>query len=92
MYPSLLLSKRQAYGMSNSSLAILESYFRDRKNRVRLGNNVSSDWKTVTHGCSLGSSLGPVLWSIYQIIKTIYSTRTKAHNSQCMQMITNSIL
>ncbi|CAB4042704.1 Hypothetical predicted protein, partial [Paramuricea clavata] len=33
MYPPLLLSKLQAYGMSNSSLAILESYFKDRKNR-----------------------------------------------------------
>ena len=65
MSPSLLLCKLQAHGMSNSSLVLLESYFADRKNRVRLGNNVS-DWKDDTCRCPQGSSLGPVLWNIYQ--------------------------
>ena len=65
MYPPLLLSKLQAYGMSSNSLAILKSYFENRKNRVRLGN-VTSEWKTVDRGCPQGSSLGPILWNIYQ--------------------------
>ena len=65
MYPPLLLSKLQAYGMSDNSLALLRSYFNNRMNRVRLGN-VTSDWKTTNRGCPQGSSLGPVLWNFYQ--------------------------
>ena len=65
MWPPLLLSKLKAYGLSNQSLALMESYFEDRKNRVRLGN-VKSEWKTAKRGCPQGSALGPVLWNIYQ--------------------------
>ena len=65
-YHNLLLCKLEAYGMSNNSLALLESYFVNRKNRVRLGNNFSSDWKDVTRGCPQGSSLVTFLWNIYQ--------------------------
>ena len=65
MWPPLLVSKLKAYGLSNQSLALMESYFEDRKNRVRLGN-VKSEWKTAKRGCPQGSALGPVLWNIYQ--------------------------
>ena len=65
MYLPLLLAKLQAYGMSSNSLAILRSYFENRNNRVRLGN-AFSEWKTVDRGCPQGSSLGPILWNIYQ--------------------------
>ena len=65
VYPPLLLSKLQAYGLDESSASPLESYFKDRKNRVRLGN-VTSDWRTVNRGCPQGSLLGPVLWNMYQ--------------------------
>ena len=46
-------------------ISLLESYFEDRKNRVRLGN-VKSEWKTAKRGCPQGSALGLVLWNIYQ--------------------------
>ena len=64
MVPVLLLSKLQGYGFSYSALAILKSYFTNRKNRVRLGN-VFCEWKPVLHGCPHGSSLGPILWTFY---------------------------
>lgn len=50
MYPLLLLSKLQAYELNSKSLSLLEAYFKDRKNRVRIGN-VTSDWKIVNRGC-----------------------------------------
>ena len=64
--PDLLLSKLQAYGLCSNSLALLKSYFTNRKNRVRLGDTCS-EWKAVKRGCPQGSSsLGPVLWNFYQ--------------------------
>ena len=66
--PNLLLSKLQAYGLCRScsnSLALLKSYFTNRKNRVRLGDTCG-EWKAVKRGCPKGSSLGPVLWNFYQ--------------------------
>ena len=65
LVPYLLLSKLRAYGLSDSSVSLLESFFTGRKSRVRLGN-VTSDWKSISRGCPQGSSLGPVLWNLYQ--------------------------
>ena len=61
----LLLSNLQAYGLCSNSLALLKFYFTNRKNRVRLGDTCG-EWKAVKRGCPQGSSLGPVLWNVYQ--------------------------
>ena len=63
--PDLLLSKLQAYVLCSNSLAMLKSYFTNRKNRVRLGDTCG-EWKAVKRGCPQGSSLGQVLWNFYQ--------------------------
>lgn len=65
MYPPLLLAKLESYGLSRSSITLLESYFKDRENRVRIGNTIS-DWKSTDRGCPQGSALGPALWNLYQ--------------------------
>ena len=65
LHPNLLLAKLKAYGLSHPALGLMRSYFDDRENRTRVGN-YTSDWKVVKRGCPQGSSLGPLLWNVYQ--------------------------
>lgn len=65
VYPPLLLSKMQSYGVSGSSLDLLNEYFSERENRVRLGN-CTSNWKLLHRGCPQGSSLDPIMRNFYQ--------------------------
>ena len=44
LHHPLMLPKLKAYGLNGSSLALFRSYFKDRKNRVRL-MEVTSAWK-----------------------------------------------
>ena len=62
----LLLSKLKSYGFNDSFVNMLNSYLSDRYNRVRLGSSVTSGWKSVVRGCPQGSSLGPLIWNIFQ--------------------------
>ena len=63
--PPLLLNKLKAYGFSENALDLLRSYFHERKNRVRMGST-TTEWKETRRGCPQGSTLGPLLWNIYQ--------------------------
>ncbi|XP_031556503.1 uncharacterized protein LOC116293242 [Actinia tenebrosa] len=62
----LLLSKLKSYGFNDNVIKMLNSYLSDRYNRVRMGSTVTSDWKRVVRGCPQGSSLGPLIWNIFQ--------------------------
>ena len=62
----LLLSKLKSYGFNDSFVHMLNSYLSDRYNRVRLGSSSTSGWKSVVRGCPQGSSLGPLMWNIFQ--------------------------
>eukprot|EP00794_Sanderia_malayensis_P001607 gene1607-1778_t len=65
MYPNLLLEKLKHYGFSTDALRLVESYFEDRQNRVKLGET-KSEWKVTCRGCPQGSSFGPLLRNIFQ--------------------------
>ena len=65
LHHPLLLAKLRAYGLDESGVKLLQSYFEDRYSRVRIGDVVSS-WKPVEKGCPQGSSFGPLLWNLFQ--------------------------
>ena len=62
---SLTITKLDAYGFGSSSLSLMRSFFDNRINRVKL-NNATSEWKEMERGCPQGSSLGPLLWNMFQ--------------------------
>ena len=61
----LLLSKLEAYGFEDEIINLLKSYLCNRINRVKIGNKISFT-RIVNRGCHQGSSLGPLLWNIFQ--------------------------
>ena len=65
VHHSLTLAKLNAYGFSDRSLDLMRSFFYGRLNRVKV-STAKSDWKEMKRGCLQGSSLGPLLWNLYQ--------------------------
>ena len=53
-------------GLSTTVLNWFESYSKDRKNVVSIGN-YTSEWTSMTCGVPQGSILGPLLFNIYML-------------------------
>ena len=60
----LLLQKLAEYGFMNNAIMILESYFTNRKQLVKIGEN-KSNLIYIDLGVPQGSVLGPLLFLIY---------------------------
>ena len=64
LHPPLLLSKLKAYGFQDNVVELLKIYLSNRKNRVKMGSNISSN-SFVNRVCPQGSALGPLLWNVF---------------------------
>ena len=60
----LFLSKLRAYGFSHSACELFLSYYRNRKQRVKLGN-CRSEWQYVYKGSAQGSLMGPQSYNMF---------------------------
>ena len=62
--PRLLITKLQAYGVSEASCMLIANYFKGRSQRVKIGNT-KSEWLQINKGCPQGSRIGPLAYNIF---------------------------
>ena len=62
---NLVIKKLKAYGFTNQSFDLIQSFLNDRYSRVKLGS-VRGEWYKMSCGCPQGSSFGPLLWNLFQ--------------------------
>jgi hypothetical protein len=64
----LLLSKMHWYGISGKGCNLVQSYLKNRYQRVIIGNKSRqyySEWEPIRYGVSQGSILGPLFFILY---------------------------
>ena len=69
---NLLLAKLAAYGISSSSLFLLQDYLRGRSQRVKI-EDVTSDVLPISKGVPQGSVLGPLLLTFFSMTFSMLS-------------------
>jgi hypothetical protein len=65
----ILLSKMKCYGITDIANKLIESYLRNRYQRVVINddrsNKYRSEWEQIHHGIPQGSVLGPLFFLLY---------------------------
>ena len=74
----LLIAKLEAYGLGRSSLLLLLSYLKDRKQSVKI-KGIRSLFQLIKSGVPQGSILGPILFNIF-MNDLFYLLQNDLHN------------
>ena len=60
----LLLAKLEAYGLSGGAVGVLDSYLKNRQQRIKIGP-YTSVWENLIKGVPQGSILGPLMFNVF---------------------------
>ena len=93
-----LIQQVESFGITDKALKWIMEFLSDRRQRVRVNNNISS-WKPVLSGIPQGSILGPILFILFvndipELIKSIilmYADDTKLISAILSDSPTNSL-
>lgn len=64
--PLFIAKLRAFHGFSDEALGLIQSYFCERKCRIRINPETTSEWYETTRGCPQGSFFGPLLCNVFQ--------------------------
>ena len=76
----ILLQKLSYYGLTNKAKLLLESYLKNRKQFVQIGD-VRSTMKQVLTGVPQGSIIGPLLFNIFKFAFVLYADDTTLNST-----------
>ena len=60
----LLLAKLEAYGLSGGAVGVLDSYLKNRQQRIKIGPHISV-WEKLIKGVPQGSFLSPLMFNVF---------------------------
>ena len=69
---NLIIAKLHTYGFDKASLRLMQSYLRNRYQRVKINNSYSL-WSLIKHGVPNDAILDPILFNVFLCDSTPYS-------------------